>query len=424
MNYNPTNFHFVEKKPDKEMIGEAIPEPPKYKFHLAPHCWTPPTPSQECTYDNFIESFRTMPKDYRIFLDTGFVTSHEVPQELWDCIVDKHIFITEDVWKELQPWVANPFYNRWFRDYLCDSIEQEKSGKGHRRLSLSSFADLLPEHAKVARYYVNLLWLRKFVGINHAHEYAKHLGRTPTAEENQAELQAILGPRGWRLAKKALANPESLKINTDEALVVSAALRAVLFGQHSIVLTRDTDVFEQFYKAMYLIDTHYIAMLVAEEYHRAPSSYTTQPLPLGIDLYEGEGNLAIDFADDRDHYRRRSMACSPIQYSCCLLSTSDKPLIHSQRSFGVAPDMARIIEMKTKTNGRNTDLFGSMNLHIKLDPRKRFFERTGPALLNDRSLQGIADNEIPISAVDSDFAIFTDEGFMRTLPPPEDRGDD
>ena len=86
MKYNPTYFHFVEKKPDKEMIGEAIPEPPKYKFHLAPHCWTPPTPSQQCTYDNFIESFRTMPKDYQLFLDTGFIISHEVPQELWDCV--------------------------------------------------------------------------------------------------------------------------------------------------------------------------------------------------------------------------------------------------------------------------------------------------------------------------------------------------
>lgn len=418
MKYNPTNFHFVEKKPDKEMkLPEAIPQPPKYKFHLAPHCWTPPTPSQECTYDHFIESFTTMPKDYRIFLDTGFITSHEVPQALWDCMVDKEVFITEDVWKELQPWVADPFYNRWFRDYLVNAIDLEKSGAGHRRVSLFSFSDLLTKYAKVAQYYVRLLWLRKFVGVHHIYEYEKQHGRKPTDEENQALLQQIVGPRGWRLVKKALANRDSLNINTDESLVVSAAFNSVLFGRHTILLTRDNDVFEQFYKGMYLIDTHYIAMLVAEEYRKHPSCYKSQQLPNNIGLYQGDGSLALDFESDLDHYKLRPTACEPIQFSCCLLSTYDKPLMHSQRSFGVAPDMARIIDMKAKTNGRSTDLFGSLNIHIQVDPRKRYFEKSGPALVNDLLLEGMAEDEIPISAIDSDFAIFTDEGYIRTIPP-------
>ncbi|MCE9604342.1 MAG: hypothetical protein K8U03_05490, partial [Planctomycetia bacterium] len=140
------------------------------------------------------------------------------------------------------------------------------------------------------------------------------------------------------------------------------------------------------------------------------------PLPDGINLYQGEGNLGISFGEGKSLYESRSWDTDSIQASCNLLSTSDKPLIQTGRTFGVVADMGRIIEMKAKTNGHNTDLFGAKNMHIQLDPRKRFFENSGPALINDRLLEGGAEDDIPIAAVDSDFAIFTNEGFMRLKP--------
>jgi len=82
------------------------------------------------------------------------------------------------------------------------------------------------------------------------------------------------------------------------------------------------------------------------------------------------------------------------------------------RTFGIVQDMERLLQMKEKTRGRNTDLFGAMNFHIELDPRRQMFGKSGPALVNEKYVQCKGDGDhYPVSITDAELAVFTDEGF-------------
>ncbi len=50
---------------------------------------------------------------------------------------------------------------------------------------------------------------------------------------------------------------------TDESLVFETVANGIRSGRPSLLLTRDRDLLEQFYKLCWLIDTHYRAMLIA-----------------------------------------------------------------------------------------------------------------------------------------------------------------
>lgn len=72
-------------------------------------------------------------------------------------------------------------------------------------------------------------------------------------------MQRGLGERARLLATKLVGN------QTDEAPVYLAVERALITGKQTLVLTRDADVEEQF-KLLWLIDTHYREMLLADRY--------------------------------------------------------------------------------------------------------------------------------------------------------------
>lgn len=106
----------------------------------------------------------------------------------------------------------------------------------------------------------------------------------------------------------------------------------------------------------------------------------------------------------------------PVQCYCGLMSTNDQPLMMSEKHFSVIADMQRLLRMKASTRGRNTDLFGAMNCHIEVDPRRYFFGRSGSALVNDCALSiGYLPGEFTSSWTDAELAIFTDEQFCSEV---------
>lgn len=416
MKFNPTNYHFYEKKPDRVTYsGDKIPVPPQFKTPLWPNKWDDNQPIRYGTYADFIPTFRTMPRNFRLFLDTGFITSHEIPQELWDCILEKKVFITTHVWKELQPWVKSPKCNQSFRDCLVDAIKLEEAGTGHPAISLASLNDLAADITPVAIYYASLLWLRKHFALQRYDRFIEENGREPSPAEIQAICQKIAGSRGWRLAKKELDERGKPSEATDEITVVSAVFHSILFGQPTLILTRDNDVFEQFYKAIYLIDSHYHGMLMAEKFKANPSAFRAMPAPAVEGLYIGEGNLLVEMTDGTHHPDLRPNNLFAVQCTCGILSTGTNPLTYSDKTFGISNDMHRILRMKAATRGRNTDLFGTMNFHVQLDPRGQIFKMRGPALINDKYLQCDSSEVIPISTNDGDLAIFTNEQYAQEV---------
>lgn len=412
--YNPTSRHFVERRPDSiSIMPGALPVPLPYKMPLFPHCWNHPGPSSECSYDDFAASFATMPTDHRLFLDTGFITSHELPKHLLDHIVTKHIAITKGVWDELQPWVNNTRCNVAFRDYLVRAMEKEISGNGHSHVSLVSWRELPPEFVPAANYYIRLLGMRKYFGVHRFELFLSEHKREPTLAELQVICQQMSGARGWRIAKKAIENRHKPDGLVDESLVVNAVFHSILFGIPTVVLTRDTDVFEQFYKAIYLIGTHYTSMLMGARLHQRPEDFKTAELPKASGLYIGEGNLAVDMVAGKLGDLKDS-TLRPIQCTCVLLSTSDKPLMFSERTHGLVEDMVRVLRIKSKTRGRNTDLFAEKNFHVSFDPRN-VEGVNGPALINDNLTISSDADEFPIARTDIELAIFTDEQFAKLV---------
>jgi len=281
-NFNATVGHFVRKRPDSiRDSNKTVPIPPLYKAPLSPFCWDEPRPSRESRYAESVPVYASMPANFRLFFDTGFITSHEIPRVLWEKICDKHLFITKEVWQELQLWVERPWCNEWFRDYLVEAIKLETAGIGHPRVSLTSLNDFAGGLSDVARYYVNLLWMRKYFGIYRYDQFREENGREPTPTEIQAICEKFAGSRGWRIAKKAIEERHKPFVFTDEALVVNAAFHSILFGSPCVIFTRDNDVFDQFYKIIYLVDTHYMSMLMAKKYQATPSDFQALAAPKG-----------------------------------------------------------------------------------------------------------------------------------------------
>jgi len=415
--FHPVNNHYVERRPFAKIpISEKLPEVfPPHKLPLAASRSSPAMPIQHVTYEGMIDGFATTPKYFRFFLDTCFITSHEIPQKFWENLVDKEVCITKGVWDELQPWLENPFCNRWFRDYLADAWAREQAGTGHPRVHFTKTEDLPTGMHDVARYYMRLLWMRKYWIVEQVDAFIEKNGRRPEPDELQKLGQTYSGARGWKLAQKAEQNRVQLaKYPADEELVVTAALHSILFARPSYVLTRDNDVIEQWWKGLYLIDTHYHAMRMAERLHDNPSEFNRQPLKSNEHtLFVEDGNEMIEPLQDLAGFRNPER--DAVQCSCGIYSTAMSPLTYSERTFGVGADMRRILKMKAKTRGRNTDLFGEKNFHIELDPRKIMYGASGPALVNDRPITVEGSDEFPISCNDSELAIFTEEGFDQEI---------
>lgn len=132
---------------------------------------------------------------------------------------------------------------------------------------------------RVFDYYMALLAIRRR-GIDAARGvFRREHGRDPDADEEghlADQLQQHLGPRERLIATKGPGN------FTDEALVFLAVEHALTTGKQTLVLTRDADVEEQFFKLLWLIETHYRAMLLADRYVERFSTFRTYPVPESV----------------------------------------------------------------------------------------------------------------------------------------------
>ena len=78
------------------------------------------------------------------------------------------------------------------------------------------------------------------------------------------ELQQEVGERGFMLAKKGLAKVSCSNFAPDEILVGKALLEVLYAGREVVLVTKDEDIQEQLYKLIFLLETHYRAMLFGE----------------------------------------------------------------------------------------------------------------------------------------------------------------
>ena len=177
----------------------------------------------------------------------------------------ERIAVTSEVEKELQPWLR--------------SRPDHELGRALRRGSRAVRSVSAPGLAGQGafEYYVTLLRIRrKALKIGHG-RFIEEFGREP-AEQDKAWLhgyvQSGLGERGMLLGLKP-SSPHA----TDEILVYLAVEFALGRGRPTVILTRDADVEDQFYKLLWLIDTHYRGMLLAAAYASDPDVFSARPFP-------------------------------------------------------------------------------------------------------------------------------------------------
>lgn len=344
------------------------------------------------------------------FVDNGFI-DEQVSHCIYEALLSKQgrVAIIGRVHDELRPWmVSHPGH------IFAQAVQRCSSA-----IVFTDIDTTKPEEVATAEYYMNLLYLRKkLIRIEEGLFERKH-GRSPTDAELKAIRESLhnlqVGPRGYVLAKKGEAESASPNRFTDETLVVTAVTRALYESRETVILTKDQDVLEQFYKIQYLLDTHYRGLLLAACYHDAPSSYSMTPMPSDdpwlSEVFEVADSVLVE---PRDRTFRDVLppqfTTSP--YQCWLFGKRANTLV--RLAFAADSAMQRLLEVKGRTNRLNTDKLGGKNCHIWLAPLPIKQELRKCAIAKDRGWQ-IGSGQVPY--LDALQAINCQERFVHLQRP-------
>jgi hypothetical protein len=271
-NMTVTSRSFNDKSLEaSRQISNPFPNPPPGRSAISRLGSRAPSPKLDWATADFVSYINGSLPDAVFFLDTGVFT-RELDSAIWNALGARRVLITPGVCQELLPWLRNPFHNKAVRDAVASAAKTEFGLPTQTKSAANVNVKLLiPDDEFTSHgynYYLQLLTLRKMMGPLASAILTKKLGRAPTQEEFHAEVQSQFGERGYLLAKKGLEGQNSKNRLTDEHLVVTAMLTAILEGSEVVIVTRDPDVLEQYAKLCTLMKEHYRAMLVAERYRR------------------------------------------------------------------------------------------------------------------------------------------------------------
>jgi hypothetical protein len=136
-----------------------------------------------------------------------------------------------------------------------------------------------------------------------------------------------------------------------------------------VILTRDHDVQEQFYKLLYLIELHYKSMLLGDRYASDPAVFPAIPIPkVNCDPYQrfnGENDCVFDPCWDPETGWRSLLPeqAQGVLLQCLWFSGGRNQLTFCPMQFNADQDLARLLEIKGRTGGLNTDKLNGRNCH-------------------------------------------------------------
>jgi len=315
------------------------------------------------------------------FLDTNIFTTR-LDKETWDLFLSTQVLIAPTIWKELHPWLKTPRVNQEIRDLVLKGINRQVSREPNDRkrtiiIHPASVVDeprievvfIDDEHLRHGyNYYYRLLALRKLMGPITVSVLKRELGRPPTDDEFLAEAQGRFGERGFHLAKKGIARLGAFNQFADEELLLFAVLTAIIRGAECYIVTRDTDVIEQFFKLSLLLKEHYRCMLAAEKYAANPSSMVFQEVFFendGVHVPIFEQSPILQYSATEIEFAVLPSRFHPVNIHCLLFGGDEKHPKVSYTAFSAEREMAKVLRIKAATGGRSTDLFGDRNCTIR-----------------------------------------------------------
>lgn len=345
-----------------------------------------------------------IPSDVAIFLDNN-IWDLSLGSDLWPALLgrERGVYVVPGVRIELEPWrKRNP-------SFIGSKAAEEK------RAPLE-LLDLPPEgpERNALIYYTSLLLQRRHAFRYYGANFERIEGRVPTPAEVVAGVQKLFGERALLLAHKNGARVVADPLGTDEYLVCAAAIHGLKTGESTVVLTKDQDVLEQFYKLWWFLDTHYRSMLMAEAYAADPLRYPHLPIPhttwTSNQFYFDKNAFLLDFGSRRMN-KFLPKHCDFVSQECWLLKSEPIRLV-----FGAELEMQRLWEMKGVTGGLVSNRLGGRNLHSYLGGT--MLERVDPrlvancaAVVRDKTFD--VGESVSISVLDATYALFSNESFTR-----------
>jgi hypothetical protein len=331
-----------------------------------------------------------------VFADTSLFDD-VTPPGFWDALDDPaRLVLTAGVRRELRPWMERRPH--------------------HPVVPLLRRKQDAPQDATVLRlrqsdafaYYWTLLAVRRQAFSAYAHALVEELGRDPNKEEVGRRVQQAVGERGYLLAKKGLTPGPGSPAGADDEVVSLATMFALTTGRPTMILTKDEDLREQFYKLIWLLDTHYRATLFADSYAAAPSSFEhlgrAPDIPWVTDRFESLALVRKPAALDR---RVLPPSCHFVSVACLVLGSQ-----LTEMTFGAETEMQHVLEAKSITGGLNTTKLDGTNLHYWLAPIPLPMElRDSVGLAIDRRGSPLAGTNVRIPAFDIDLALYVGERY-------------
>jgi hypothetical protein len=260
---------------------------------------------------------------------------------------------------------------------------------------------------------VHLLQIRRRLkGLVEAH-LRQRLGREPTSTEIVGETQRSFGQRGLLLVHKEGRSVPIDRFATDESLVYSALANGISTGRATILLTRDRDLLEQFYKLCWFLDTHYRAMLIGKLFMAEPNRYDKRAIPASAaeEFFEDESILWMTPSS-------RMKDCLPrtahtVVVECWVLAGRAVERI----VFAAETEMLELLEVKGRTHGLVIEGLDGRDVHptlapLDLDPGLS----QATAIARDRHVDFL-DGTVRLGMLDITFSIHTREGFARLRTP-------
>jgi hypothetical protein len=358
------------------------------------------------TTRDLMERIRGTYADAVFVLDSSFFDDR-LDVEIWRTLlhVPRRIALLPHVEEELRGWVVSHASHPAARAVAARDSPLERV----------DFGTWDEDEIRAFTYYVQLLGLRKSLYKLVAYRRESELGRDLTEQEIlQAKRQTLgdFGERAVVLTRKASGgDPSSLTFYTDEAVTTLAFFISIRTGRPAIVLTRDQDILEQFYKLQWLLDTQYRGHLLAEAY--LAELRPTREMPVGApwdEAFVAGSNNRLFERSDRDLELLLPERYTPARAECWLLRTTETVL-----SFEGEREIARLLDAKGRTGGLNTERLQPRNCHIWLGPLPVERALRGyAAIAEDRRIQMKRTN-VALPMLDVNQALMTGERFKRPM---------
>jgi hypothetical protein len=363
----PTSRHILGTPPD-----EAVDLPPPDVTAVPPGRRPVPRLSLGATpqvpYEpEKLAAFITHPAwNPTVFCDANcFIARTDLA--VWNALLTRRLALTPSVIGELSSWLASPTNNGFVRDIVARMLNHEPGTP----FEVTQFDGDDPIAMTSIEYYGNLLGIRKRLFDILESQFELANGRKPSPPELESLAKKQVGERGYQRAKKGREGKGAKHPFADEELVVFAFFYAICFGEEVLILTRDADVQEQFYKMQWLLDTHYRSLLLADRYAEDPAAFRTVPMPKDDErvreVFVGEDDLLIE-RDGGTPHDVLPNDYQPVNLYCWLLKGEGEHATLTQTTFCAEREMMKVFRAKGVTAGLNTDSLGDRNMHIWLSP--------------------------------------------------------